>query len=58
MSDSYLATAIAVAHEAGAVVRTAFPRTALDHVTFKSDVNPVTETDTAAEALIPASRRS
>lgn len=44
--------AIAVAHEAGAIVRQAFPQTALTQVDLKGAVNPVTGTDTAAEALI------
>jgi myo-inositol-1(or 4)-monophosphatase len=44
--------AIVIAHEAGALVREAFPQTALTQVNFKGAVNPVTETDTAAEALI------
>jgi myo-inositol-1(or 4)-monophosphatase len=44
--------AIAVAREAGAVVREAFPQTALARVRLKGAVNPVTETDTATEALI------
>lgn len=43
---------VAVAHEAGAIVREAFPQTALAQVRLKGAVNPVTETDTAAEALI------
>ncbi|MEE8389493.1 MAG: inositol monophosphatase family protein [Anaerolineae bacterium] len=50
--EGILQTAIAIAHEAGDVVRDAFPRTALAHVGFKGAVNPVTETDTAAEELI------
>ena len=45
--DDILQTAIAIAHEAGAVVRDRFPRTRLAHVGFKGAVNPVTETDTA-----------
>ena len=49
---SILQTAVAVAHEAGALVRTAFPRTALTNVSYKGAVNPVTETDLAAERLI------
>ena len=47
-----LPTAIAIAHEAGALVRWDFPRAGLAHVQFKGDVNPVTATDLAAEALI------
>ncbi|MBN1887421.1 MAG: inositol monophosphatase [Thermoflexales bacterium] len=50
--DSTLQTAISIAHEAGALVRKAFPKTALQQVGFKGAVNPVTETDLAAEALI------
>jgi myo-inositol-1(or 4)-monophosphatase len=50
--EHILQTTIAIAREAGDVVRDAFPRGALDHVSFKGAVNPVTETDTAAEALI------
>jgi myo-inositol-1(or 4)-monophosphatase len=50
--DTVLQTAIIIAHEAGDVVREAFPRTALAHIGFKGAVNPVTETDTAAEELI------
>lgn len=47
-----LQTAISIAHKAGAIVREAFPQTALARVDFKGAVNPVTETDAAAEALI------
>ncbi len=50
--DFILQTAGDVAREAGAVVRDAFPRAALAHVGFKGAVNPVTETDIAAEELI------
>lgn len=49
-----LKTAIAVAHEAGTIVREAFPQTALTQVDFKGAVNPVTETDIASENLIIA----
>jgi len=49
--DSILQTAVSIAHEAGVVVRDSFPRTVLDHIGFKGAVNPVTETDTAVEAL-------
>jgi myo-inositol-1(or 4)-monophosphatase len=56
--DTVLQTAIAAAHEAGGIVRDAFPRTALAHVGFKGAVNPVTETDTAAEELIIARLRA
>ena len=52
MNQDVLAAAIAIAREAGSIVRQAFPHTALAHVSFKGAVNPVTETDTAAEALI------
>ncbi len=47
-----LATATSIAHEAGEIVRDAFPRQALSHVGLKGAVNPVTETDEAAEARI------
>jgi myo-inositol-1(or 4)-monophosphatase len=50
--DELLQTAISIAHEAGAVVREAFPRTALSHVDFKGAVNPVTETDKGVERLV------
>jgi len=50
--ETILQTAISIAHEAGAIVRDAFPRTALAHIGFKGVVNPVTETDIAAEELI------
>jgi myo-inositol-1(or 4)-monophosphatase len=50
--DSFLQTAIAIAREAGDMVRKDFPRAALDRVDFKGAVNPVTETDTAAEERI------
>jgi myo-inositol-1(or 4)-monophosphatase len=56
--DSILQTAVSIAHEAGAVVRDSFPRTVLDHIGFKGAVNPVTETDTAVEALIIARLRA
>jgi len=50
--ETVLQIAIAIAHEAGAVVREAFPQTALTQVGLKGAVNPVTETDIAAENLI------
>jgi myo-inositol-1(or 4)-monophosphatase len=50
--EAILHIAIAVAHEAGAIVRQAFPQTALTQVDLKGAVNPVTETDKAAEAFI------
>jgi len=56
--DAILQTAISIAREAGTVVRDAFPRTALAHVGFKGAVNPVTETDIAAEGLIVACLRA
>ncbi len=56
--DAVLQTALSIAHEAGEVVRAAFPRTALVHTGFKGAVNPVTETDTAAEELIVARLRA
>ena len=51
-TDAILETAIAIAREAGVLVRQAFPRTTLTQIDYKSEVNPVTETDFAAEALI------
>ncbi len=45
-----LAVAIAIAREAGALVRQGFGK--VQRLEFKGAVNPVTETDTAAEALI------
>jgi len=50
--EAVLQIAISIAREAGVVVREAFPRAALANVGFKGAVNPVTETDTAAEELI------
>ena len=47
-----LQTTVDIAHEAGALVRETFPQTALTRVKLKGAVDPVTETDTAAEALI------
>jgi myo-inositol-1(or 4)-monophosphatase len=49
---SVLEEAIAIAREAGRIVARDFPRSALAHVGFKGAVNPVTETDTAAEEVI------
>ncbi|MBN1179167.1 MAG: inositol monophosphatase [Anaerolineae bacterium] len=45
-----LEAATSIAHAAGEVVRQYYGR--VQHVTFKGAVNPVTEADTAAEALI------
>lgn len=56
--DTILQTAVTVACEAGDLVRAAFPRTALTEVGFKGAVNPVTETDVAAENLIIARLRA
>ncbi len=53
-TQAVLERAIAIAHEAGSIVARDFPRGALDQVGFKGAVNPVTETDTAAEDLIRA----
>lgn len=50
--EAILETATIIAHEAGRIVARDFPRRALDQVNFKGAVNPVTETDTAAEDLI------
>ncbi len=41
-----------IAHQAGDIVVRDFPRGSLGQVRFKGSVNPVTETDAAAEALI------
>ncbi len=50
-----LQIAIEIAHQAGEMVRRAFPRTSLSVINFKGDVNPVTETDVAVERHIVAS---
>ena len=50
--QTILQTAISIARDAGALVREAFPQTALTHVDSKGAVNPVTDTDKAAETLI------
>jgi len=50
--DGVLQVATAISHEAGRLVRESFPRSALARVGFKGAVNPVTETDAAAEELI------
>jgi myo-inositol-1(or 4)-monophosphatase len=47
-----LERATSIAKEAGDIVARDFPRGSLDQVGFKGSVNPVTETDGAAEALI------
>lgn len=44
--------ATAIAREAGEIVARDFPHGALEKVAFKGSVNPVTETDAAAETLI------
>ena len=49
-SRSWLNSAITIAREAGVVVRQGFGK--VQHLDFKGAVNPVTETDTAAETLI------
>jgi myo-inositol-1(or 4)-monophosphatase len=56
--STILEVAISIAHEAGEVVREAFPRTALAHIDFKGTVNPVTETDTIVEELIVSRLRA
>lgn len=56
--NAVLQTATSIAHEAGVIVREAFPRTALARIGFKGAVNPVTETDTSAEELIVARLRA
>jgi myo-inositol-1(or 4)-monophosphatase len=50
--EKILQTAVRIAIDAGAIVREAFPRTALANIGYKGAVNPVTETDTAAEDFI------
>ena len=50
MTDRILETAIDIVREAGAVVRQGFGK--VRQLGFKGAVDPVTETDTAAEALI------
>jgi myo-inositol-1(or 4)-monophosphatase len=45
-----LNTAVALAHRAGRIIRENFGKTG--QVAFKGEVNPVTETDTAAEQVI------
>lgn len=50
--EDILSIAVSVAHEAGVVVRDAFPRTALARIDLKGAVDPVTQTDTAAEDVI------
>ena len=47
-----MARAIAIAQDAGHIVSRDFPQAAISDVAFKGEVNPVTRTDTAAEALI------
>ena len=51
-----LTVAIDIAREAGAIVRQGFGK--VQRLDFKGAVNPVTETDTAAEALIIARLRA
>jgi myo-inositol-1(or 4)-monophosphatase len=50
--EAILDRAAATAREAGDLVARDFPLGAMDHVGFKGSVNPVTETDAAAEELI------
>jgi myo-inositol-1(or 4)-monophosphatase len=50
--EDVLQTAIPIAHEAGAIIRRAFPRSVLSSINYKGDVNPVTETDVEAEKHI------
>ena len=45
-----LSVAMEIAHDAGEIIRENFGK--LQKVAYKGDVNPVTETDTAAESLI------
>jgi len=53
--EKALSVAVEVAHEAGALLRERFGH--VQRVTFKGEVNPVTEADTEAEALILARLR-
>jgi len=55
--EDILSVAVSIAHEAGVVVRDAFPRTALARIDLKGAVDPVTKTDTAAEDVIIARLR-
>lgn len=55
-APGWLDIAIAIAREAGEVVRQGFGN--VQRLDFKGAVNPVTETDTAAEALILARLRA
>ncbi len=50
--EDVLRTAITIAHEAGEIIRRAFPRSVLSSIHYKGDVNPVTETDLEAERRI------
>jgi myo-inositol-1(or 4)-monophosphatase len=50
--QAILERAVVIAQEAGSIVARDFPARSLDHVRFKGSVNPVTETDDTAEALI------
>jgi len=52
LDHALLEMAISISHEAGIIVRESFPMTTLSHIDYKGPVNPVTEADTAAEALI------
>jgi myo-inositol-1(or 4)-monophosphatase len=56
--EDILETTIDIAREAGAVVRGAFPVTALEQIDYKGAVNPVTATDLAAEEVIVRRLRS
>lgn len=50
--EAILEQATAIAHEAGDIIARDFPGGALEQVDFKGAVNPVTQTDTAAEDVI------
>ena len=56
--DAILQIAVHIARDAGTLVRDAFPHSQLAHIGLKGAVNPVTEMDTAAEALIVARLRA
>ncbi len=55
-SQGWLSVAVDIAREAGIIVRQGFGN--VQRLDFKGAVNPVTETDTAAEALILARLRA
>jgi len=52
LDHTLLEIPISISHEAGIIVRESFPITTLSHIDYKGPVDPVTETDRTAEALI------